>query len=230
MSNGGNTLGSLLSGLRRRHGLTLKEMSARCGIPLSTLAKVERDLLSLTYDKLVMISQSLNIRLSELLAEPNAPGPAGSGRRSVGTIEHSLRITTGNYEYFFLCSDLRVKQMIPVITRIRAKSLPEFGELLKHPGEEYVHVLQGRVVVHTEFYDPVVLHTGQGIYLDSMMGHAYTVDGDCTEALTLGVCSSAEPELASALRGTESHERHTPPTARRSATRSRSTPKKQTAP
>jgi cytoskeletal protein RodZ len=34
------TLGSLLRGLRMRNHWTLKEMSERTGIPLSTLAKV----------------------------------------------------------------------------------------------------------------------------------------------------------------------------------------------
>ena len=47
--------------------------------------------------------------------------------------------------------------MIPVVTRIRAKSVSEFGELVHHAGEEYIYVLEGRVEIHTEFYDPIVL-------------------------------------------------------------------------
>ena len=66
------TIGSLLRALRARNDGTLKEMSPRCGIPLSTLSKVEHDRLSLTYDKLLQISQRLNIRMSELFAEPDA--------------------------------------------------------------------------------------------------------------------------------------------------------------
>jgi hypothetical protein len=50
------TLGSLLRGLRSRKGWTLKEMSERTGIPVSTLSKVEHDRLTLTYDKLLQIS------------------------------------------------------------------------------------------------------------------------------------------------------------------------------
>src|SRR3546814_4696007 len=49
------TIGSLLRSLRARNGWTLKEMSERCGIPLSTLSKVEHDRLTLTYDKLLQI-------------------------------------------------------------------------------------------------------------------------------------------------------------------------------
>jgi len=37
-------------------------MSGRTDIPVSTLSKVEHDRLTLTYDKLVQLSQRLNIR------------------------------------------------------------------------------------------------------------------------------------------------------------------------
>jgi len=43
------TLGRLLRNLRMRNDWTLKEMSKRTGIPLSTLAKVEHDRLTVTY-------------------------------------------------------------------------------------------------------------------------------------------------------------------------------------
>jgi uncharacterized cupin superfamily protein len=84
--------------------------------------------------------------------------------------------------------------MIPVFTRIRAKSLAEFGDLVHHPGEEFVYVLEGRIEVHTEFYDPVVLGAGESIYVDSNMGHAYVTADGCDEAIVLGVCSSADDE------------------------------------
>src|SRR5436309_12638967 len=56
-----STLGSLLRSLRLRNRWTLKEMSQRTDIPVSTLSKVEHDRLTLTYDKLVQLSQRLNI-------------------------------------------------------------------------------------------------------------------------------------------------------------------------
>ena len=89
--------------------------------------------------------------------------------------------------------------MIPILTRIRAKSLSEFGDLVRHSGEEYIHVLEGSIIVHTEFYDPVTLHAGEGIYIDSNMGHAYIADEGCDEALVLGICSSADESLMSSL-------------------------------
>jgi hypothetical protein len=46
----------------------------------------------------------------------------------------------------------------------------------------------------------VTLKAGEGIYLDSAMGHAYLAK-DCDSALVLAVCSAEEPDLAGELIG-----------------------------
>jgi transcriptional regulator with XRE-family HTH domain len=177
-------------------------MSERTGIPLSTLAKVEHDRLTLTYDKLQQVSQRLKIRMSELFAEPEeGAGAAVMARRSIGSTETAIRVNTKNYDYYYLCPELRRKRMIPLVTRIRAKSVGEFGELVRHSGEEFIYVIEGSVEVHTEFYDPVVIKTGGSIYLDSKMGHAYVAAAGCEEATVLGVCSSADEGLMESLLG-----------------------------
>ncbi|MBU0825112.1 MAG: XRE family transcriptional regulator [Alphaproteobacteria bacterium] len=194
------TLGTVMKSIRARNGWTLKEMSAKSGIPVSTLSKVEHDRLTLSYDKLQQLSQRLSIRMSDLFAEDQSDSaPRVTGRRSVGTIDQAVRVTTDNYDYHYLCTDLRQKRMIPIITRIRTHSAREFGDLVRHHGEEFIYVLEGEIEIHTEFYDPVTLKTGQGIYLDSSMGHAYVVADGFDEALVLGVCSSADDGLMDSL-------------------------------
>lgn len=205
------TIGSLLRALRARNDWTLKEMSERCAIPLSTLSKVEHDRLTLTYDKLLQISQRLGMRMSDLFAEANATAePPITARRSIGRTEDSIRVKTSNYDYYYLCPELRRKRMIPVLTRVRAKSLAEFGELVRHSGEEYIHVLEGAAEVHTEFYDPIVLQTGESIYLDSNMGHAYTVAAGHEEVLLLGICSSPDEQLLEDLLNLHGNEQVAP--------------------
>lgn len=205
------TLGQILKELRRHRGWTLREMSERSGIPVSTLSKVEHDRLTLTYDKLLQLSQRLNIRISELFAETEPAEEGVTARRSIGRSEDAVRVTTPNYDYYYLCTELRRKRMIPIITRIRAKSLSEFGDLVRHSGEEYIHVIEGTIVVHTEFYDPVTLKTGESIYIDSNMGHAYIAADDCTEAVVLGVCSSEDDALVSSLMQMHEPSHHAPP-------------------
>lgn len=199
-SAGTPTLGMILRSLRARNNWSLKEMSERSGIPVSTLSKVEHDRLSLTYDKLLQVSRNLGLSISDLFSEASpSGGQAVMGRRSIGTYDQSVRVKTPNYDYYYLCTELRKKRMIPILTKIRAKSLEAFGDLVSHSGEEFIYVLAGEIEVHTEFYSPVKLGTGESIYLDSNMGHAYLAADACEEATVLGVCSSADPDLMESL-------------------------------
>ncbi len=200
MASTNPTLGALLRGLRTREGWTLKEMSAKSGIPVSTLSKIEHDRLTLTYDKLLQLSQRLGLRMSELFAESTGTAEqAVTARRSIGDLARAVHVETPNYDYYYLCTELRRKRMIPVLTKIRAKSVAEFGELVHHSGEEYIFVIEGGIEIHTEFYDPVVLKKGESIYIDSNMGHAYLTAPGHDEALVLGVCSSADEGLMESL-------------------------------
>ena len=200
MASEAPTLGTLLRNVRSREGWTLKEMSAKSGIPVSTLSKVEHDRLTLTYDKLYQLSQKLGLRMSELFAESGSEEASPvTARRSLGDLQHAVRVETPNYDYHYLCTEMRRKRMIPVIARIRAKTFAEFGELVHHGGEEFTYVLRGRVVVNTEFYDPVTLKEGQSIYFDSSMGHAYLTAEGCDEAEVLTVMSSADEEQMQSL-------------------------------
>jgi transcriptional regulator with XRE-family HTH domain len=191
--------------LRARKGWTRKEMSERTGIPLSTLAKVEHDLLTLSYDKLLQISQRLKMRMSELLAHGDAQDSPVMTRRSIGTLDTAVRINSSNYDYYFLCPDLRRKRMIPIFGRPHARTLEEFGELVRHAGEEFIFVLTGRVEVHTEFYEPVILEPGQCMYIDSGMGHAYLLGPGCDEASAISGCTSEDGDLLESLTKPEPH-------------------------
>ena len=201
MASKNSTLGSLIRLVRKKNSWTLRQLSERVGIPLSTLAKVETDKLSLTYDKLQQFTGRLGLSMTEFLAQGEEPAntlPVFTARRSLTNSGNSIQISTPNYDYEYLCTDLREKRMVPILTRIRSKDIGEFGEPLKHKGEEFIFVIEGTIEVHLQFYNPVRLSAGQGIYIDSTMGHAY-VARDCESALVLGVCSSEDPNLASEL-------------------------------
>jgi transcriptional regulator with XRE-family HTH domain len=194
-----NTLGSMIRAERVRREWTLRQMSDQVGIPLSTLAKVEQDKLSLTYDKLQQMTSRLGITMAEFLAQDSPqPQSAVTARRSPTGPANTVRVETPNYDYQYLCADLRDKRMVPIIARMRAHSLEEFGELIRHQGEEFVYVLEGCIEVHSQFYTPLTLQAGQGVYIDSTMGHAYLAK-DCESALVLAVCSSDDTNLSDKL-------------------------------
>jgi transcriptional regulator with XRE-family HTH domain len=199
------TLGKLIRAERQRRDWTLRQMSETVGIPLSTLAKVEQDRLSLTYDKLQQFTARLGLTMAEFLAQGQAATGAEppsslsvTARRSATDPSSTVRVETPNYDYDYLCADLRDKRMVPIIGRIRARSIEEFGELVSHRGEEFIYVLEGCIEVHTQFYTPLTLQVGQGVYIDSTMGHAY-IAKDCESALVLAVCSSEDTNLSETL-------------------------------
>jgi transcriptional regulator with XRE-family HTH domain len=197
------TLGSFIRLLRRRNEWTLRQMGQKVGIPTSTLSKIEQNKLTLTYDKLLKLSSSLGMTLTEFFAQIETPAPKSAAaivraRRSLPADANSVHISTPNYDYQYLCADLRDKRMVPIIARIKARDIAEFGEPLRHAGEEFIYVLEGTIEVHTEFYTPVIMTTGNWIYLDSAMGHAYVAKG-CESALVLAVCSGEDPNLMSEL-------------------------------
>jgi transcriptional regulator with XRE-family HTH domain len=174
-------------------------MGEKAGIPFSTLAKVEQGKLTLTYDKLQQLSSRLGMTMTEFLSQAETPA-AGStaavvtARRSLANKGSSVQILTPGCDYEYLCADLREKRMVPIISRIRARNIADFQQLLRHTGEEFVFVLEGMVEVHMQFYTPVTLATGQWIYLDCTMAHAYMAKG-CESAVVLSVCSGEDPNL-----------------------------------
>jgi uncharacterized cupin superfamily protein len=62
--------------------------------------------------------------------------------------------------------------MIPIVTRIKSHSLEQFGEIMRHSGEEFFFILEGTVELITEHYASVKLEQGDCAYFDSSMGHA----------------------------------------------------------
>ncbi len=192
--------GSALRALRLEKGWTLAEVSRRTGVPISTLSKVENDKLSLSYDKLARISKGLEIDIGILFAQDVARHPLSlvTGRRSIARAGEGRTIDTGTCHYLYPATELLNKRFIPIIGEIRARSLAEFGEMIRHAGEEYVYVLAGCVELHTDLYAPVRLEAGDSIYFDSGMGHAYVAVGTDTCRL-ISICSGPESQLIAAV-------------------------------
>ena len=193
--------GSALKALRNQRGWTLAEVSKRTGLPVSTLSKIENERISLNYDKLALLSASLGVDISELFSPAfNSVRGAVIGRRSVTPRGEGQFIETPNYNHTYPAADFLNKRFIPIIAELRARSLEEFGELIRHPGEEYAYVLEGTVLFHTELYAPLSMRKGDSIYFDSGMGHAYIAvgEGPCR---VLSLNSAPETQLIAASAG-----------------------------
>lgn len=190
--------GAVLKKLRIQRGWTLMEVSRRTGYPVSTLSKIENDRVSLTYDKLARISAGLEVDFSQLFGAQEREREGGGGRRSVARAGEGKLIESRNYTHVYPAAELLNKRLIPIVVDIHARSLEEFGALVRHTGEEYIFVLEGEIEVHTSVYAPVRLAAGDSIYLDSSMGHAYiaAADGPCR---ILAICSGSESQMMQAV-------------------------------
>jgi transcriptional regulator with XRE-family HTH domain len=194
MANQTSNPGDHIRSVRKRLELTLSELSARTGLAVSTLSKLEKGNVSLSYDKLMLLSRGLGVDMAELLVDaPGArPVPGGGGRRVIHRSGEGQLVQTRSYQQLYLASELLNKRFTPMVVEVHARSIEEFkaefGDLIRHPGEEFAYVLEGEVAFHSELYAPVILKAGDSIFFDSEMGHAYlkAADGPCR---LVGTCA-----------------------------------------
>lgn len=180
-------IGARVAALRRRRKLTLRELGARAGISESTLSRLENAQVKVNAHSLLKLAGALGVDIARLFGEDS--GETITGRRTLTRAGAGIKGTTSRFDFELLCADLAGKRMVPSINRVAARTLAEAGGLRAHPGEEFIHVLSGRVSVHSEFYAPAALKPGDSLYLDSTMGHAYVRLGR-TPAVILVVATS----------------------------------------
>ena len=175
--------------VRVAQGLSLRALSARAGLPYSTLSKLENGKMALTYDKLIRLAQALNVDLKEILATPEErSAPIAVGGRSITRAGEALNVDSEKHVHHYPAADLLGKMMIPIIIDVQARSVDELGGLVRHGGEEYLYVLRGSMELHSDLYAPLTLGPGDSVYFDSGMAHGYvrTSDEPCT---VLAVCA-----------------------------------------
>jgi transcriptional regulator with XRE-family HTH domain len=175
--------------VRVAKGFSLRDLSARAGLPYSTLSKLENGKMALTYDKLIKLAQALNVDLKDILASPDqVAAPVAVGRRSVTRAGEALDAESEKHVHHYPAADLLGKMMTPIIIDVQARSVDELGGLVRHGGEEYLYVLRGSMELHSDLYAPLPLGPGDSVYFDSGMAHGYvrTSSEACT---VLAVCA-----------------------------------------
>lgn len=95
--------------------------------------------------------------------------------------------TTAYYEYNVHSSELVQKGMIPLVMRIRTRTLPPKDKWSSHDGEEFISVTSGETILHTAYYAPLRLKTGDSAYIGSTMPHAFVSVGE-DDAEILSIC------------------------------------------
>lgn len=165
-----NQLGLRVRAFRKNQGLTLVQLSQKSNISVSTLSKIENHLLSPTYERLIDLARGLGIHVSELFDSPSEQEQV-SGRMSVTRKGQGRIHDTELYTYEMLCTQLASKRMFPIYATIKAHDSLKLSEYQSHEGEEFFYVIEGSITLRTQFYEDIVLNSGDSCYIDSQMAH-----------------------------------------------------------
>jgi transcriptional regulator with XRE-family HTH domain len=199
--------GSVLKSIRVKHGWTLTEASQKTGLSPSTLSKLENNKMSLTYDKLVAVTNGFGIEIADLFPSDGSSSAAQPivGRRCVTRRGEGREIDAGSRLYRYVAAEILHKDFVPIYGEVRARSLAEFGDWSSHEGQEFVYVLEGIVEIHTQLYAPVRLEPGDSLFFDSTMPHAYLA-GTTGRCAMLSINSAPEKALMRNTSRAESHD------------------------
>lgn len=194
--------GAALKGFRMERGLTLAEVSEQTGLPVSTLSKIENGKMELTIDKLLRISLALDVNIADIFGTPTAQyAPGGtSRRRSITFGSNGKVVATKNGEVRYHAYDLLNKDLTPMVSEVRARSIEEFGDFHRHDGEEFVFVLEGELAFYSDTYTPAYLKAGDSVYFDSGMGHAYVAVGN-KRCRILSIFSTSDDQVVNFIQG-----------------------------
>jgi len=171
-------MGERLRAIRKAQGLTLKALSARSGVALSTLSKIELGQISVSYEKLAAVAHALAVDIGALF-DPRAGAAPGAAQPVVvrSTLAASPSYDSENYDYRMLATEFPGKRMTPLHGIIVARDLSQFPDYIRHPGQEFVMVLSGRVRIHFETGEAIELARQESAYFDSGVGHVYLSTG-----------------------------------------------------
>ncbi len=176
--------GAAIRRLRRDRGWTLADLSARSGVPLSSLSKVELGQTSLGYEVLIRLCRALDVEIDHLL-RPEArsdSSPLPAARRAVIRAGEGEPRDLGGLAGRAGATELLRRRFTPVVLEVAETQ--HTGPLLRAPGEAYLMVLSGQIMMHSDAYAPLSLGQGDSVYFDGQMGFGLTTQ-DATPATAL---------------------------------------------
>ena len=195
-----HNIGKALQRLRKDNGWTLSTVSAKTGVAISTLSKIENNQSSPNYDVLTRLADGLGVDFVELV-RGGSFSTFAPGSRTINRSGETVRHETPMGEYHALSSELAKKSLQPMLVRVpRGKRAPEM--LSSHWGEEFIYVLSGSLKFYMEPYRETILKKGESVHFDGVIPHGFIAAGE-EDAWILAVCLSDKeiPDFVDLLSG-----------------------------
>jgi transcriptional regulator with XRE-family HTH domain len=184
--------GAAIRKLRLARGWTLAELSGETGVPLSTLSRVELGQNALKYEILMRVCRALEVDLQGLVAREAETMSVASGRRSVARFGQGRPVRLGGNAGWLAGEELTERSLTPVLLDVSADSLEAHGPFVTLPNEAYLLVLSGEIALHSQFYAPLILREGDGLYFDTRAGFAVVTNGAESARVLLTVAGDVD--------------------------------------
>jgi len=171
---------------RNSKNMSLRELAKLSGISASQLSKIESGKAKLTVETALKLAGILQVPAALFLSSPRQKGMA---RRSVTRRAHGVKHAMAGMSMEVLCSEFKEKHQLFWKVKVTANSFEDNGGWRQHPGQEFLYVLSGTLELHSQYYDQIVLRTGDSILFDADQPHAYIAVGGPAELLMMNSIS-----------------------------------------
>lgn len=161
-------LGEKIKKIRIEKKFSLRDLAAMVDLSASFLSQIEQGKASPSIENLKKIANSLEVRVSYLIEDEDAPKDLIVVRKEDRYIVESLDSRTS----ISLLSNSDIdKNMEPIYYEINAGG--ESGEnYYSHPGEEFIFVIEGEVDIYID-ENKTTLKEGDSMYFKSVLKHKF---------------------------------------------------------
>lgn len=161
-----SNLGDKVRTLRKKIGMTQKELAEQVGLTPSFISQLEKNLISPSLDSLLKLSEKLNTQPIYFLVEgesgPQQKMVIKSGERQDIQLPGLKGV---DIKLQLLVSDAINRRMEPYLLTIKEGAVIK-GHFYKHKGDEFIYVIEGYLEV--EFQDEKqILRQGDSLYIGS---------------------------------------------------------------
>lgn len=160
-------LGDKIRMLRKRMGMTQKELARQVGLTPSFISQLEKNLISPSLDSLFKLSERLNTQpiyflsdgedgpIQKIVVKPNE-------RQNIYLPElkgHDLKLQ-------LLVSDVHNRRMEPYILIMKEGTLIN-GHFFNHKGDEFAYIIKGEIEIEIQ-NEKKILREGDSLYLGTI--------------------------------------------------------------
>ncbi len=135
-------MGSVLKRARQEKGMTLEDLSSKCGYSKALISRIENNSVSPSISSLTKMSQALNLKLYDIFAEIEVEEPLILRKDD----REKFWVPNGRYEVEFLTTGSSTKMMQPLMVSLESGAEAP-GGLVSHKGEKFILVLEGTLEV-----------------------------------------------------------------------------------